>query len=55
LKLDLKDVVGDGSLLPHDLVQTMVLALCVCIHTMIVTGRLAVNAHAKADPLAVGR
>ena len=57
-ELDCEDVVGDGALLPHQLIQAMVgddaIALGIRVHTMIVTGRLTVNGHPKANRLAAG-
>jgi hypothetical protein len=58
-ELGCEDVVSGGSLLPHQLIQTMVchdaVALCIRVHTMIVTGRLAVNGHLEANGLLAGR
>jgi hypothetical protein len=52
-------VIGDGALLPHQLIQAMVshdpVALCIRVHTMIVAGRLAVNGHPEMNRLSIGR
>jgi hypothetical protein len=59
LKLDCEDVVGDGSLLPHQLVQAMVchdaIALRIGVYSMILPRSLAVNGHSETDRLPVGR
>jgi hypothetical protein len=52
-------VVGDGSLLPQQLIQAMVchdaIALCIDVNAMILPRRLTVNGHPEANWLSVGR
>jgi hypothetical protein len=59
IEFNCEAMIGDGSLLPDQLIQAMVrhhaIALCVRVHTMIVTGRLAVNGHPEVDRLPVDR